>query len=121
MPPLAVGQTLHFVPAHRHNGNSHDVVVMKIGRKWADIRPADWQHKSHRIALDDWRADGGGYSSPGRCYASKEVYDAETARREAWQGLQRQMRDACGQPPDGVTVDAMRQARLLLGLEWGEG
>src|SRR4051812_6194835 len=114
MPPLAIGQTLYFVPAQRHNGNPHDVVVMKIGRKWADIRPADWQRNSHRIGLDDWQADGGGYSSPGRCSPSKEAYDAECARREAWQGLQRELRNLSGHPPHGVTVEAMTQARALL-------
>lgn len=107
---LTVGQKLWYVPSDsRYVRQACDVTVEKVGRKWANIS------HGRRIDLDDWCVDGGGYASPGRCYASKEAWKAERERRKAWDDL----RTGFGYQsvPDHITTAAIRQAAALLGIQ----
>jgi len=77
---LQVGQVLYFVPSYSY-GNSYEITVEKIGRKWATT-----SHR-HRIDLVTLRADGGGWDSPGRAYLSRAEHETEQARHAAWSGF----------------------------------
>lgn len=106
---LTVGQKLWYVPREKRNvWQAREVTVEKIGRKWASIS------HGRRIDLEDWRVDGGQYSSPGRCYSSKEAWDAERARNMIWRTLRDNIDHT---PPEGITTDAIRQAAALLGIQ----
>lgn len=75
---LVVGQKLWYVPSDKR-GQPHAVTVLKVGRKWADL-----DYARRRISIKTLRADGGQYSSPGRCYLSQAEYEAEVALDKAW-------------------------------------
>lgn len=81
---LQVGQRLYYVPSQGRITPSF-VTVAKVGRKWATL------DSGRRINLETLRADGGGYSSPGSCWESKQAYEAEVALRDAWSGFKRRM------------------------------
>lgn len=110
-PKLAVGQTLWMVRT-RGWGAPQEVVVAKIGRKWATLAG-----NQGRVEIGTLWLDGDGYSPPGQCYLSREVWEAEKRADVAWNALFRSYRR---RPPD-LTADTIRQAAALLGIEIGEG
>lgn len=113
MGKLSVGQKLWYVPRDsREVSQSREVTVTKIGRKWAEI---DMGWRGSRIDLEDWRVDGGQYSSPGSCYVSRQAWDDERQRQRAWSSLFSAR--PYGGPPDHVTTAAIYQAASLLGIE----
>lgn len=80
---LTVGQELWYVPADaRDRGRSCTVRVRSIGRKWAQVD--GWLGQ---INIETWFVDGGGYSSPGRCWLNREAWEAEQRRLAAWDEL----------------------------------
>lgn len=102
---LTKGQTLFFVPSHLRRREASDVEVTKVGRKWAQLS------NGHRIDVETMRVDGGGYTSPGRCWVSREDYEREVLRNQAWRAL----RDAIGAfVPNGVSLEDIAAARALL-------
>lgn len=103
------GDKLYFVSSHRHVP-SGDVTVTKVGRKWVYLSNGE------RINPETLWADGKGYGSPGRCHASKEAHDAAVSLEKAWSSLLFELRDRYGGAPDGMTVQAIDEARALLGL-----
>ncbi len=107
---LQVGQKLWFVGSHRHSGDPCEVIVEKIGRKWATI-----DKMADRIDIETLVADGNGYSSPGRCYLSRAEYESKIALDNAWGEFTKLMRNAY-QMPNGMTVEKIAQARAILGL-----
>lgn len=104
---LTVGKKLWWVPKEPTRRPCRNVEVLKVGRKWATLS------NGHRIAIDSFIADGGKYSSPGRCYESKEQYTSIRRLNMAWEKfthilyLQRTV-------PDGVTIDDIEAAKKLL-------
>ena len=104
---LSVGQKLWFVP-DRHFGQPREVTVLKIGRKWAAI-----SERGDRIDIETLVVDGKGYSSPGRCYRSREGYETIAAANAAWDALMRDLRNTY-QRPRGLTVEDIEQARRIL-------
>jgi hypothetical protein len=107
---LTVGQTLIFVPSERRRGiDPVEVTVEKVGRKWAAIS------NRRRIGIGDLAADGGQYSSPGRCYLSREEYDGKVRAESAWRALSRAI-DQRWNPPEGVSVAKIEAAAKMLGL-----
>jgi hypothetical protein len=108
-PSLKVGDKLYFL-AHQKYGSSEDVTVLKVGRKWATL------DNQTRIALEDWIADGGEYSSPGRCYPSKQEYDDECELLDKWEAFVKKLNGR--NPPDGMTLVKIAQ---LTELFWGNG
>jgi hypothetical protein len=107
---LTVGQKLIFVPGERRRGvGPVEVTVERVGRKWAAIS------NGYRIGVDDLVADGGQYSCPGRCYLSREEYDAKARAEAAWRALARAI-DQRWNPPEGVGAAEIEAAAKMLGL-----
>ena len=105
---LEVGQQLYYVSNNRRSSTQY-VTIEKIGRKWIQLS------NSHRVDKDTLIADGGNYSSPGRCYIDAEVYTKEQLRAAAWRDFKR---DACSVAPhESVTLDDILQARKLLKVD----
>lgn len=112
---LTVGQKLWFVrednwaPSRNEPfEKARELTVERLGRKWAYCGV----HRVHRQTLI---VDGEGYGSPGRCYLSREHYEAEKAADSAWNELHVQTRRS--RPGNGPTAEAIRQAAALLGVE----
>jgi hypothetical protein len=108
---LTVGQELWYVPAdRRYLGGACAVRVLKVGRKWAEV-----SSNLGRIDAQSLWVDGGKYSSPGRCWLSKEAWEAAEALNSAWSEF---YRDMYGRhvPPDHVTVAIIAQVRAILGF-----
>lgn len=77
---LAVGQELWMVPSDaRYVERSMLVKVCKVGRKWAEL-----ENYNGRVSIESGWIDGGKFSSPGRCWPSKEAWDLEQRRLAAW-------------------------------------
>lgn len=102
---LSVGQKLCFVGTHRYNKGPTEVTVTKIGRKWAYL---DNGEKIDSVTL--W-ADGGQYGSPGRCWLSEHDWMQEQERCRLWLELHKRL---SFRPPDGVSIDTIRQASAML-------
>ncbi len=72
-----IGQTLWFVKNFSKGKLGDEVVVEKVGRVWVTL--------SNRMRCDfDGVVDGGNYSSPGRIWESKEIYDKEIEQKLSW-------------------------------------
>ena len=108
---LAAGQKLWYVPDGSLSLHAREVTIAKVGRVWAAME--GWLKL--RISLNDLSADGYGYSSPGRCYFSREEYETELALAAAWGSLRRKVNEGW-LAPAGVTVEAIEHAAALLGL-----
>ena len=107
---LEVGQKLWWVSRsdHSHRKDGREVIVTKIGHKWATLE------NGHRIDLKTMIANGGNYSSPGRCYLSHEDYDRLSRARDAWREFAQCLIRPC---PDDMTSERILEARKLLGLD----
>lgn len=104
---LQVGQQLWYVP-NKRPGQPYFVTVLKVGRKWAEIG-----HR-RRISIEGLFVDGGQYSSPGRCYLSKEDHEKEVALNSAWARFMEMARYA--NRPEGVRLSQIENAaRSLFG------
>lgn len=110
MTPIKAGQTLWYVETFRHGRyidppKQSEVVVTKVGRKFADLNTGD------RMRLETMTIDAGQYTSPGKCFLSKDDYDATEGAVEAWRKLRA---DFSIQKPAGVTIADIQAARALL-------
>lgn len=114
MSELTVGQKLWLVP-QRGYGVPREVTVAKIGRKWATLD--GWRES--RIDKETLWMDGGVYTSPGRCYLSREEWEESQRLSGAWGVLKTLIADRWNRP-DGVTIADMRAAANLLRVEWPE-
>lgn len=117
MSNLEVGQKLWFVYntySYRRleRAEGSEVVVEKIGRNWAHLSDG------HRINKESMVADGGKHSSPGRCYLSKEHYDAEIQLIRAWREFAQRV--PMYGVPKGVTIEDIKAAAALLKLDGGK-
>ncbi len=111
---LQVGQTLYYVAndrrdAHRDGGAE----ITKIGRQWATVCIA---YCNARVDLETLEVDGGNYSSPGRCYLSREAWEEEKLLRAAWREFQRDVERANAEG-GLITVENISAARQALGLK----
>ena len=77
---LKKGQVLYWVPSVSYAPGCGMVTVGKVGRKWLTLE--EGTHYRYRINVEDLVADGAGFFSPGRCYLSKEEYEATEALNE---------------------------------------
>ena len=104
---LTVGQKLWWVWNECRRGEHHYVTVEKVGR--------DYAHVSHRyrVRLTDLEVDGGQYSSPARCYLSKEDWEREQSIRNAWGILCDKIRRQYS-PPKGIHECQIEEAHFLL-------
>lgn len=114
---LKVGQELYWtttVNRSRYGGNDCWVTIEKVGRKWAHLI------NGHRIELENLIADGGGYSSPGRCYMTREEVVEERKVNKLWQKIKNDTRYL--QSPDCSYEDLCKITALLkLEIEDEEG
>lgn len=107
---LTVGQELWYVPADARRHDQAQVVrVTKVGRKWADLEPS----YLGRVNIKTLWLDGGG-SSPGRCWFSADEYEAAVARERLWNDFKNRLSHY---PPDGATVEWIREAAKTLGIQ----
>lgn len=110
---LSIGQTLWYVntrsPSYPHGG---EAVVTNIGRKWAELNDGRYP----RINIETMEADGGKYSSPGRCWLSQLDYDMDTSRTHVWNIFVKRVRDQYYTPKSGITEQAIRDAASLLNI-----
>lgn len=112
MSGLTVGQTLLFVSSDRsREAKPFDVVVKKVGRKWA------FTNSGHKLDIETLVADGGAYSSPGKAWLSQDEYDRHKALTEAWARF-RQLVDREHRCPVS-DIEAIRNALAV--LEMSEG
>jgi hypothetical protein len=103
---LSVGQKLYWVPNRAYHLAEQEVVIEKVGRKWATF-------DRYRIDINTLVADGHGYNSPGTCYLNKEIFIEERASGIAWRDLRQSMNY---NPPRGVVLADILQAMKLLGI-----
>lgn len=106
---LTIGQELWFVPERYSHLSPRNIKVKKIGRIWAETSTM------MRISLDTLVADGGQYSPPGRCYLSRDAWEAEGKRQIAWG----EIRHAVGQQhtaPKGFDAGSVNDISRLLGV-----
>lgn len=107
---LQPGQKLWFVYSDRRQGQGREVTVEKIGRKWATLTDGD------RVSIESLDMDGGQYSSPGRCYLSREEWARSEEVRLAWVRFSDSVHSRYA-PPTGVTAEAIRSVSMILKLE----
>lgn len=104
---ISVGQTLCFVGAHRFNAGARDVVVTKVGRKWAQL------DNRYRIDIQTLEADGAGYTSPGRCYISRAEFEDEQRRNEVWSALRKAV-NSHNRLPDTISTSQIESILKIL-------
>lgn len=104
---LSVGQALWYVPSEGIGG-PREVTITKIGRKWAQL-----SGNHGRMDIKSYWIDGGQDTSPGRCWISKEVYEAELSRQKAWIVLYEMVWPKY-RAPDGISTDAINSMIELL-------
>lgn len=111
---MKAGDTLWYVPESRRlvggGGEPRELVITKVARVWLHVNDPRGAVKC--VNVKTLCADGGGYTSPGRCYPSRAEYEAQQETNEAWNELQRRMRNDYRQP-EGLTA---QRVRLALGL-----
>ena len=100
-----VGQKLWFVWSERRIGEPREVTVEKVGRVWATL-------DNHRRCDATGKVDGGQYQSPGHCYVSREVYELEQSRLNAWWKFKRGLEHK--QMPESLTIEALAQIATSL-------
>lgn len=99
---LQIGQELWFVHRERRSGAPFATTVTKVGRKWAELAC------HYRIDLSTLIADGGNYTSPGRCYLRKEDWEAQVRLETAWDAL-RVIVNRNYSPPAGLSQEAIEE------------
>lgn len=83
---IKVDQELLYVPNHGRNAPCM-VTVKTVGRKWITLS------NRLRIDINTLVADGGGYSSPGKCYLTKEEYEDFRRVSDKWKSVCSWLRD----------------------------
>lgn len=106
---MQVGDLLWYVPRSRFHGDARFVRVVKVGRKWATLETG------RRVDFATGTVDGGGYNSPGRCWTSREAYEADRERERRWSRF-RDLTSRLWSPPAGVSMEQINQVFDLLGL-----
>lgn len=109
-----VGQEVFVAYSQRHKRNEV-LVVLKVGRVWAELGPALGQdsYVEARMSLADWSLDGGGYASPGQAFVSQEAYDAKVQREQTWFKFYQKLGHSV---PANATTQAIVEAARLLGI-----
>lgn len=112
---LQVGQKLWYIRYGWLGGTpdnlpGHEVTIESIARKWATLKECE-HPRIDKITLE---ADGGEYSSPGRCYLSQAAYVSHAEVTRLWNGFVAQINRS--RLPPGVTAEQIRQAAELVGI-----
>ena len=108
MSKIHVGQKLYLVYTDSRRGTDCEVTVTKVGRKYAEL-----DIPRFRIFVDTMNVDGRGYSSPGRCFLSREEYEKNVGLQRKWQDF----KNAVGRKQlEGITHEDISRAAAALGL-----
>lgn len=104
-----VGQKLWFapLPTVRWMGSPREVSIISVGRKWIEL------NIGYRVSIDDLSLSVNNSVSPGRCYLSKEEWEAERSLANSWAKLKAAISNAFIAPND-VSVEDIEKARALL-------
>lgn len=108
---ITAGQKLVYVPRDQRWSKPREVIVERVGRKWANLA-----HNEGRVDIHTLELDGGRYSSSGRCFGTWEEYQEKMAVDKAWNDLRRAITDFRQRDPD-VTAADIEEAMRLLRLE----
>ena len=111
---LIVGQKLWYVPSYGYRRDGHEVTVEKIGRRWVTLAG-----NCGRIDKGTLFLDGGQYTSPGRCWLSREAYEESKAIEAANVGGYRSGLHTVRVEP-GVTLADIQAAAALLRVDISE-
>lgn len=107
---LHVGQKLWMVYNDIRRGQPREVTVTRVGRKWADIDVYKTRVAVDTLCIDPDR----GLSRTGRCYLSRDAYEAETMLVQEWNDFAGRV--SMGRPPQGMTVERIRELRAEFGM-----
>lgn len=108
-PKPEVGMEVFVVkPGYR---KPYIATVTKVGRLWATL-----DGRNGRFGINTWRLDGrAGYSSPGTVYPSEQEYNTQQELLKTWSEFRKKVQYQSMN--DSVTVEKIRQAAAILGVE----
>jgi hypothetical protein len=107
-----VGAQVWFVP--RYGGPGQELTVTKVARKWVTL--GNGRHiDRYRVELGSDQVDGGEFSSPGKVWESREVWDAHNKLEQVWDATMEELRKRYYRLPEGVSVEHIQQIRRILG------
>lgn len=115
-----VGQTVHKVtqPNHSNGETKHvDVVITKIGRKWAFYKEGSWDGKfciKNTLDHQEGAVYAGEYFSPEKVYLSRQDYEDRLVKKTVMKDLCSRL---CHTPQEGVTLQNIKDAAKLLKIE----
>jgi hypothetical protein len=119
---MITGQLLYYVPNATRTGRITELRVKHVGRKWATLElpllpgAREWG----RCDLVTGEVDGKGYSSPGKCWNSKEEYERYAQLAQAWTVFRNRI-DRAFNPPAGVTIEKLESVLDTLNLGLWKG
>lgn len=99
-----VGQPLWYVPRYTV---SRPVIVSKAGTKWIYFGNGGLRCDYEGVI------DSQKYDFAGRCYQNQAVYDVECELLAAWRDIRKRI-EKSHNPPEGITIDMINQARVWL-------
>ena len=101
-----VGQQLWFVPTDRRWGTSYFLTIEKVGKKWIHFP------NNRKAEIENLLVMSGDHSL-GRCYVSKDDYEASQKIIRYWTALRSSIH---WNPTPGISVEDIEKACELLGL-----
>ena len=117
------GDQLYYVPAYRRDGSGYDIVVTKVGRKWAGFRrPSALSLRDEgRFDISTFAVDGGGFSSPGNIYRSEDDYREFLNMERRWSNVARGLRSIYRRPKHITSADMDKIEEIFHLSQDGEG
>lgn len=118
--PIKPGDTLIWISSlDNAKGYRKDVVIEKVGRKWATIVDSwnGWKVDINTLKVEGNRGYGYCFRSEEELSAAVDAFYQEKAAHAAWEKLQRKVRDSW-RKPDHLTEEVILQAMKILG--WSE-
>lgn len=103
---MKVGDTVYVVLDENSRTKGLSGVV-RVGRKWIYLSIGLRMEKSTMLL------DGGGCSTPGRCYMTEQDYLDEVSRHSLWSKLRSGLTRTA---PSSVSNDDIKAAMKLLGI-----
>lgn len=115
------GARLLLVITHNvRHPQKHEIVVAKIGRRWASYHVEGKKWLNGQFDLSTFYVDGNGYSSPGRVYRDEFDYDDAVDAERMWKLFAAAVRGRYT-PPENVDAGELRHIAKRLGFELEKG
>lgn len=99
--------------ARRGARTGFEIEVLKVGRLWAYFKDGA---QEYRFSLDNGAVDAGDYTSWRQVYFSKEAFEGEKRKRQAWERLTSGMRYTMYRAPAHLTEQDILGVCNLLGI-----